>query len=139
MCLYFFDMVFGFLAFYGNVRLRYLEKHVLIHLLVIFHRVQPLLCPTFHVLLLSHLDLQAPPMPRLPKDGSLFCSLLAGAGATIMSTKCTPSLSRDHSMSFVILFSMYASDVSNTIFHSSPSTRLIQALSLTVATWKVRG
>ena len=52
-------------------------------------------------------------------------SVLFLASATIMSTTYTPSRSRSHSMSFVILFSICDPDVSNTTLFSS--SRLTQA------------
>ena len=55
-------------------------------------------------------------------------SWMIPGGATIMSTTYTPSLSRSQSMPFVILFSMYDPDVSNTtLFPFLTSARLTEA------------
>ena len=66
-----------------------------------------------------------PPTRRFPLPG----------GATIMSTTYTPSLPRSHSMCFVILFSMYDLDVSNTTL--CPLLTIFPSALLKIATWKV--
>ena len=94
-----------------------------------------LLSPAFHVPLLVHLHLQA--LLHAPHPNKRFTLL------TIMSTTKTPSLSRSHITSLVILFSMYDPDASNTtlvpfptMFETAIPHHLRDAL-LAFATWKV--
>ena len=110
---------------------------VLVHLLFVVHQRLAPFCPTFHVLLSIQLDLQALlNASRLPKVGLLFCSL--PGGATIMSTTNTPSHSRSHNTSFVILFSMYDPDVSHrTLFPFLTIFETDLSAMWTFATWKV--
>ena len=116
------DLVFLFLlpSLISSFLFSLLPSPVFIHLLFVIHRVQPPLCATFHVPLLSHLDLQALLHAPSPKRRP-----------TLLSTTYTPSLSRRHITSVVLFFSMSDPDVTHTtrfpfptIFDTDPSALL---------------